>query len=122
MLRVAGQYPLVRDAADRSLGPAHVAAKGGSGAHLFQFAARLAGRARNHPFPASGKIVMVVVVMVVVRFGRAAAIGSGPFLRNHLSLGFWFRIEIRVRRQSEAVCNTGLWPPGDFPSAGLADG
>src|SRR5258708_36441237 len=83
MLSVAGQHPLLGDTTNASLGAAHIAAEGCGGTHLVDFSRSIGARSRAaswpHPFLPTGKIVVVIVVMVVVSFGRTVRIGIADF-------------------------------------------
>src|SRR5215831_1258137 len=67
MFGIAGEHPLLRDAANAGLGTAHFAAKSCCGAHSFRLAYRLSRGPGNDSLLSPRKIVVVVMMMMVVR-------------------------------------------------------
>ena len=69
MLGVAGQHPLVRDASNRGFGAAHIASQCRGRPQLSRWLhSTWIGGTCTHRLLSGGKIVMMIVVMVVMRF------------------------------------------------------
>src|SRR5579864_6467305 len=104
MLRIAGENPLLRDAAHAGFCAAHLAAQRCRGTHLLKFRSGLAsGRARSHAVLRARKIMMMIVMMEVMCFlsrSRWQAFG----LWTRFKRRFGLRVGVEERIGSQRYC------------------